>query len=256
MVCRGCWIFQLSSNRHEKVDTTVAFPRGQDGSPLATMTHSQQLRWESGGIAELVNQPCLHFSNTTETGPEAGHAVPRKGSSPGRSGAGSSPQVEGSEGRQGWGSTGPISEGNTGPVPEDPRAPLNGRRGLDGHEGVSEKSVCTSSVGLKANALVLLGPGAQTWGLRWGSLSAPEVAGNSLLHLHPLANPTGQQRQLDFSWGPCCPDRRGRSAAKGMRRWQPGQLRWRRRLSHLTLTRYTHAHPHQPIFGERNQKRL
>lgn len=123
--------------------------------------------------------------------------------------------MEGSEGRQGWGSTGPISEGNTGPVPEDPRAPLNGRRGLDGHEGVSEKSVCTSSVGLKANALVLLGPGAQTWGLRWGSLSAPEVAGNSLLHLHPLANPTGQQRQLNFSWGPCCPDRPGRSRRQG-----------------------------------------
>lgn len=78
----------------------------------------------------------------------------------------------------------------------DPRAsPLKkdliGRR-LDWHEQVSENSVLVLGAGLKAKALVPWVPDAQTWG-PVGIPLTPEVAGDSVSHLQPLANPTGQQ---------------------------------------------------------------
>lgn len=125
----------------------------------------------------------------------------------------------------------------------------------DGHKGVSEKSVFILIVGLKANALVrslqVLRPGDAV-----GPPPTPEVAGNSLSHLHPLADPAGQQRRLDFSWGPCCPDRRGRSRHQGDEAPAARTVAMAKAAHISPSPRCTCAHPHQLIFGERNQKRL
>lgn len=83
------------------------------------------------------------------------------------------------------------------------------------------------SVGLKANALVRSAQVFRHEVQRHPLI--PEVAGNSLSKLHPLAHPTGQQWLLDFSWGPCCLDCLGRSCRHGDKApaaGPPGQQQW------------------------------
>lgn len=93
---------------------------------------------------------------------------------------------------------------------ETPGAPLNGRRGLDWHKQVIEKSVLGLGVGLKAQAWVLWVPGAQRGALR--HLMCWRLG---FSHLQLLSTPRPAKLSRGFSLGPRCPDSPGRSRRPG-----------------------------------------